>query len=509
MYINNYISDNISDEEIAKWEGKNVLITADTGLGKTTFIDKKLVDYANSVNKSILCMCNRIALRKQVEEEFEKIGVDLSTYQHFEKNIEKIEEYLTENYILVLDEAHYFGTDAIFNPKSQLLYEKLIMASNEKVFMTATPECLYLDEDFFQYKYEYKRNLNNYIDKCYYYNSNDIILNMINNIPPNEKVLYMCTNIKTIQYLADKLGDKASVLIANSEKNEVLYEKYHCEDAFSEIVNESKFSSQILLATTCIDNGVSLKMKELKHIIIDIANPITVKQAIGRKRFMDINDKINLYIKNWYNDQLQGIINKKKPLYKMIDFWNDNGKDKFIEKYKIEEYNTKLFYIEKENGQVTVKLNKCYSFSLLYQKEVTSLILNQSINSSQKYLNYICNYLDIPISKFISLEYEHDYEILKSFIMEHNNEKIYKDSPEYNELRHILLKQLLSNKKKTFGLGNVKKVIAWLNSKQTDYNFSIISEQESGGKYRKVQYWIISCIETVIPDSTSSLPNIA
>ena len=88
-----------------------------------------------------------------------------------------------------------------------------------------------------------------------------------------------------------------------------------------EIVNQSNFTSQILLATTCIDNGVSLKMIDLKHIVIDMINPITLKQILGRKRFLNSEDKVNIYIRNHNNKELAGILNKDKSIYDQANFF--------------------------------------------------------------------------------------------------------------------------------------------------------------------------------------------
>ena len=49
MYIDGYVSDKIKDEEIEQWYGKNVLIVADTGMGKTTLIKNKVSNYAEKI----------------------------------------------------------------------------------------------------------------------------------------------------------------------------------------------------------------------------------------------------------------------------------------------------------------------------------------------------------------------------------------------------------------------------------------------------------------------------
>ena len=485
-YIDNYISDNISDEEIKGWDGKNVMIIADTGLGKTTLIATNFAKQFS--DREILYLCNRSFLKEQVLHDLnENKNILVMTYQYYEKNIECINEYIEQDYILVLDEAHYFCTDATFNFKLDILYKKIINSKNTKIFMTATPECLFFPNDFFECNYIFKRKLNDYIENCYFYYNEEILINKLKSIPDNEKALVIYNNIEKIEFIAEKLKNQVNVLVSKSKKN--IYKKYNCEVVNKELVNNFRFPSKILLSTTCIDNGISLKMKELKHLIIAVSNPIEIKQIIGRKRFIDKDDKINIYLKYFNPKQLASELNRYKDLFEQGDFFVNNGQDVFISKYKTQNYSTNLIYPETEGNECTLRLNECLYNALLYKKQY---IENMNENG---YSNYVSGYLGIPFNRFRSLEHKHDFDLIASFILLHNEEKLFRNSSEYDELIDIFKYKLLFYKERTVGYSNVKKYIESMNTPDAEILFSVCKGRESKGENRSKVYWMLSEID--------------
>lgn len=483
MYINNYISDNISEEEIAKWEGNNILLIGNTGSGKTTFIGTKFAGYYK--DKKILYFCNRITLKEQIIVEMEKNkNIDIKNYQHYEQNIDIINE-IFEYDIIVCDEAHYFGTDSFFNSKNIIIYEKIKRAKCTKVFMTATPECLYFEDEFIQLEYRYEKDISNYIEGCYSYYDDKVMIGKLKLIPENEKVLYICNDTDKHIKMKSIFGDKASILV--SKAKEKIYEEYNCQQVFEEIVNQSMFTSQILLATTCIDNGVSLKMPDLKHIVIDMINPITLKQILGRKRFLNSEDKVKIYIRNHNNKELAGILNKDKSIYDQANFFIENGYVEFFKKYNFTSYDTRLIYYDVYNeNDMKFKLNTCYYNYYKWQKEY---IADMKISN---YLSYICKYIGLDIRHFISLEHEHDFEEIKNFAIKHIEEKLYVGSNLHKELVNIYKTKLLFYKPRTYGINCVSDYMNVLNKNRTDCEFKIISIRETHGKHKDKHYWWIT-----------------
>lgn len=168
--------ENLINDEYLRWNvGEKVLISSQTGSGKTTFILKKLLPYAISQNKKIVYFCNRRILRDQLDVEAEKqlkicFGndvelsaeemkyINITTYQsceiaenfkcypktlRFKKQQDNVEIKHDEVLYYVFDEAHYFTEDALFNPETNY-WDMDIFKNGVSVFLTATPEPLRL-----------------------------------------------------------------------------------------------------------------------------------------------------------------------------------------------------------------------------------------------------------------------------------------------------------------------------------------------------------------------------
>lgn len=183
-----YVKDIIGDEYL-KWKDntdKRVIINSHTASGKTTFVFETLLPDAIRNGKTIVYLCNRNALKEQLKKEKYEgtIEVDgkpynvfdyiyIVSYQYcetvksfpdFDIDINNLLSLEPEMYCkkskvairsrdvlyYVFDEAHYFIADSTYNEKASFWYnQKLKSKHSTYVFMTATPESLYL---FFHYK---------------------------------------------------------------------------------------------------------------------------------------------------------------------------------------------------------------------------------------------------------------------------------------------------------------------------------------------------------------------
>lgn len=65
--------------------------------------------------------------------------------------------------------------------------------------------------------------------------------------------------------------------------------------AFRQITQSERFDCRFLFTTKVLDNGVNLKDKSIKHIIIEMPDIIEFIQCLGRKRICDAQDTIKLY----------------------------------------------------------------------------------------------------------------------------------------------------------------------------------------------------------------------
>ena len=172
-----YLADLIPDEEIAKWQaGQNILITAPTGSGKSSFILQKLLPIAAAQGKHVIYFCNRKIIEEQLVttapaklQEFfgdcNGVSEDImpflhvATYQYCEAKhcppellLKTISEEVSiepqDILYYVFDECHYFLSDALFNSATNFWTDKFSNKAVDTirhgkridVFLTATPE---------------------------------------------------------------------------------------------------------------------------------------------------------------------------------------------------------------------------------------------------------------------------------------------------------------------------------------------------------------------------------
>lgn len=166
-----YITDLVG-EDYKNWHGI-VVLDAGTNSGKTYFILKTLLPWAYEHRKRILILCNREALRNQIERDVNRLGrievtyedydpalggivnkpaidnkyehtIRVETYQWLETFLQRNEDaaktYLRSFDYIVSDEYHYMVTDASFNDHVDASYEaiKELWTTKTCIFMSAT-----------------------------------------------------------------------------------------------------------------------------------------------------------------------------------------------------------------------------------------------------------------------------------------------------------------------------------------------------------------------------------
>ena len=171
-----YVSDLIGDDYI-RWQPRDkILISTQTGSGKTSFMIRVLLPHAVKHDKYVVYICNRKALleqteaiiRKQIQDSYSSDSefaekciskMIIRTYQScemrqefpgFTEEIESDNDYnksykhITPVDIMyyVFDEAHYFVQDSLFNSSTNYWYDKSY-DNAITVFLTATPEPLF------------------------------------------------------------------------------------------------------------------------------------------------------------------------------------------------------------------------------------------------------------------------------------------------------------------------------------------------------------------------------
>lgn len=342
-----------------KWNNnKVVFIEAGTGKGKSHFVKNTLYEYAKLSGKKILLLSNRTNLLNQNIYELaqaDKLAegvIACYNYQKLDYQESHIKYKDSSEYIdlksfdyIVCDECHYFFTDATFNKFTPVALKWILESKAIKIFMSATPRLTrtYVKEKVgedniitYPLKVDYS-----YIKKLYFYkNPQAIEDNMLDKLPPDEKVIYFNHSAAECYRLGQKYKDNSIFVVA---KDNDLH-KFVDTKAKEEMLKNEKFESQILFTTSCMDNGINIKDKSIKHIVIDIKDFDTMIQCLGRKRVIDSEDTVTVYIKNRNNEQLGGDVTGNNTKISIADEVSFSTTEEWIERHPRENTDTGIVY---------------------------------------------------------------------------------------------------------------------------------------------------------------------
>lgn len=239
----------------------------------------------------MILFSNRRALLEQQRRQAQDTDTTCVICQKLEYNFnhgrESI-EWVERNFdYIIIDEAHYLFQDALFNRNTEIMLNMVekLQKSRVIVLMSATADLL---KKYFvgQIKKCYHVSADySYIKTVYCYTTLDSVNKILNEVPPNEKVVMFGNNKKRLQMLHREYPN--SEYLNSGNKDESL--------AFQQITQNECFSCQMLFTTKVLDNGVNLKDKAIKHIIIEQTDMVEFIQCLGRKRVQSPDDIITLY----------------------------------------------------------------------------------------------------------------------------------------------------------------------------------------------------------------------
>jgi hypothetical protein len=472
-----YISDIITPDIISNWQlGQKYLIRSGTGSGKSYWVKNVLYEYCKERGNKILLLSNRNILKNQnkedLGEEKRKI-ITAENYQYLESEVlnkdKEIHSMIKPFRVIVLDEAHFFHTDSQFNRQTDTLLNIIKSPLEDKILIviTATPEVLLKYYDFpKENTYNIQTNYN-YIEKLSFYTKEKTPEAIIQNMPDGEKAIYFGDALQ-----AWELKNKFDDAIFICAKGNRLYKEKEMGVNVKEIVEKSMFSARLLCTTKVLDNGVNLMDADLKTIIIDTLDPITLIQELGRKRVVDGNERINVYIRN----QHRGIIhfNRQKienQLKNLADFENLSKED-FIKKYR------KQNYADIIDNDLQVNIAK--KQNLLYVKD----LYDQLMDEKDSYKQYISKLLgkneagdgDMELEK-VSLA-----DILRGMI----GSKLYKEEQEKFKLDFFNL--IFSPKKTNYRHRALRSINALLEEDNLPYR---VTSGRDVKEKRKRTFWTV------------------
>ena len=253
------------------------------------------------------------------DEEAEKIFQDVEQF---------ISEDIKEVDYLILDEAHYFTSDSVFNDKTMKEFEYIYKeCKGVKLYMTATPEAFI--EAIKQYEKannikgkdrlriieQLKQVTESDIEDFDYITADEEAVDLLKHVKKRyefqfiheadrenflkEQVKISTPNDKMIYFTTDKLRGFAVAQQANGmmyRDNTAKGGAFICtlygslfKTAISmeereRIIQQGRFNSDVLVATAVLDNGVNIKDDNVKRVIIDYVDAGEVVQMLGRVR---------------------------------------------------------------------------------------------------------------------------------------------------------------------------------------------------------------------------------
>lgn len=328
-----WIADLIGDD-FKMWGPGLVAIEASTGTGKTSLVLNQMLDWAEERAckglpiKRTLVLCNRVPLKVDIlrkldikkQPTFVPDGfggwtciidelqlIHIQTYQYYETlllNDPEKAKWLVQDYYrydcIVCDEAHYFFDDSGHNENTGLSYEFILQMSKTitVIAMTATPGDMFelwrSEGRLKPQRYYLLQKKVEYIKKVYVYKSKKAdktaLLEILRNIPQNEKALVQVNSRQELIDMRAVLGDTASYYCSSNNAGGAL-------DKVEDCVKDEKLQKRILFTTEALYNGIDIKDKTLRHILIESAVPRKIIQMQGRKRPLNTEDVCTVYYK--------------------------------------------------------------------------------------------------------------------------------------------------------------------------------------------------------------------
>lgn len=330
-----YVSEALKDDFLNWNIDQSVMITAATGMGKNYFIENILIPYALASGKRILLFSNRVALGRQEKrrlakifdeewklDEYTDIGLDRCTefgcvtavsYQQLEcwVNYNSAELRMLRqkkfDYVIV-DEAHYFLSDAAFNAFTDISFRYICeeFQTSIRVYLTATPyeifpvlkkrDCFIGKDEKSGEKYYSPRNWLLYEFESdfswinpFAFDDKEDIIDIIRR--SKEKWLVFVNSIDDGKVMREALGEGVFLTAESKNYGDDFYPQYR------QIVEEERCDQRVLFTTAVLENGINIKDYYAKNIVIFSNDKVQFMQMLGRIRRYP-GSKINLYISN-------------------------------------------------------------------------------------------------------------------------------------------------------------------------------------------------------------------
>lgn len=392
------VSELITTNEIKKWSDNEVItITAGTGAGKSYFIKNVLYAFAKLNEKKILFLVHRSNCANQFKEEIEKDNkadtIIIKTYQYYEsmiKNKKPID--LSEYKYIVADEFHYFLSDSSFNIITDTSLNLILNANSIKILMSAT------GSDIKNY-IKTRKNINTidyklpikykFIKALSFYSSDNTLDTFAKDCiaSSEDKGIFFIQSAKKAYEFYIKYKDNA---IFNCSKSNKDYYKYVDINKIDDMLRNERFESKMLITTTCMDAGVNIIDKDVRHIVCDVKDTGTLIQCLGRKRLCK-DEQIYVYIKSISNKSLGGIKGQLNVKFNKANYLMTHTVKEYLKEYP--RSNAKDYYnlvyddITDSDDKCTKRINELMYCKIVCDLSEIDTMLQYGKYGYNKYMN--------------------------------------------------------------------------------------------------------------------------
>ena len=374
-----------------------ILISAPTGMGKSTFISKSLAQYATETGKRILFVSSRVPINTQQKmgiaktvgepqlldeltgagwQAREAIGcVCIITYHRLSrlmKNPKECEGLKGCFDFFVLDEVHALVRDATFTSCTGELLSQIpsVFYDAARIYMSATPEpileALAEAEIHALTIYHWPRDFS--WVKPFFFSDAEQLAQRINEDTTGDKWLVFMGGIEEGALFSQLLRVPCILINSKTRKND--------PDQRQALLETERFEAKVLISTSVLDCGVNFKDPALRKIATTSHHTDVIIQQLGRKRRKK-SETVELYL---YDLPLDEIRRRKRQTARSLEAIGKIGqRAEFLSSYI---YGDDLplvrgFFWISSDGQEhlnpLVKCNLTADYELLSSLEVATL----------------------------------------------------------------------------------------------------------------------------------------
>lgn len=338
-----YVSDKLNAQVIDEMIKPNqvTIIDAPTGNGKSTAMKKIIMETAKRTNKPTLVLTNRISLRedlyKNLQDEVSGDFCTIMTYQKLLPTIAKLEyivemekarderginpyedtyytvakkgiygdvHYMNQYGLIVCDESHYFTQDSGFNEEVGDTI-KLIMKLSTPVAMLSATHNMEILKDIaektqrpFGMIISGASKKENVVFDTFYQSDEILIQQIAQAYKKHQKVVIFNNDKEGNENLKAKIQSqipniKVGTLCSIYDET---YSKLSSKEDWKSLYAGKPLHSDVLISTSVISNGVTIKDDKISTIYIRSIDPTEIVQASGRLRLLEMKKNKTLRV---------------------------------------------------------------------------------------------------------------------------------------------------------------------------------------------------------------------